>query len=209
MALTDKQARFVQEYLIDLNATQAAIRAGYAAKDADVQGPRLLGNVGVREAIDKAQRKREKRTEITQDMVLHELAKIGFADMRKLLKWTGNATRMNVEDAEETGDVQISYANLVTLFDSDELPDDIVGAISEISQTKEGALKIKLHDKQAALVNIGKHLGMFKERVEHTGKDGGPIEIDQVKNDADAFTSAIAGIVARVGASSATGQTEH
>ncbi len=168
--LNPKQQRFVDEYLIDLNATQAALRAGYSADTAYSQGQRLLKHVEVAAAIELAQEARSERTEITQDMVITELAKIGFADMRKLLKWTGNQMKMDVEASEETGEVEISVANLVTLFDSDELDDDIVGAISEISQTKDGSLKIKLHDKQAALVNIGKHLGMFTNKVEVHGK---------------------------------------
>lgn len=207
MSLTAKQARFVEEYLIDLNATQAAIRAGYTHPD--VQGPRLLGNVGVAKAIEAAQSARAKRTAITQDRVLAELAKIGFADMRKLLKWTGNRTVMDELTAEETGEVEIRAANLVTLFDSDELPDDVAAAVSEISQTKDGALKVKLHDKQAALVAIGRHLGMFKDRVEHTGKDGGPIEVEQIANDAAAFRSRLLQGVAGGPATGGTGQTQH
>lgn len=164
--LNAKQERFISEYLVDLNATQAAIRAGYSPATAYSQGQRLLKHVDVMAGIQKAMDARSERTEITQDMVLRELAKIGFADMRKLLKWTGNRTAMDIDHAEETGEIEIRAANLVTLFDSDELGDEIVGAIAEISQTKEGALKVKLHDKQAALVNIGKHLGMFKDRVE-------------------------------------------
>lgn len=204
--MTDLQKAFVREYLIDLNATQAAIRAGYSAKDADVQGPRLLGNVGVAAAIADAQHERSRRTDITADMVIKELAKIGFADMRKLLKWTGNLPRMDIEKAELTGEVEISAANFVRLFDSDELDDNIVGAIAEISQTKDGALKVKLHDKQAALVNIGRHLGMFTTKVEHSGA----VDVNhKVQADADAFTRSIAGIAARTGAGSETGGTKH
>lgn len=79
--LTDKQQRFVDEYLIDLNATQAAIRAGYSEKTARSIGQRLLTNVDIQKAIEEAQSKRAERTEITQDMVLQELAKIGFSNM--------------------------------------------------------------------------------------------------------------------------------
>ncbi len=204
--LTDKQAAFVAEYLIDLNATQAAIRAGYSADTARQQGARLLTNVHIEQAIAEAQGERSARTEITADMVLKELAKIGFADMRKLLKWTGNLPRMDLDRAEETGEVEISAANFVRLFDSDELGDDIVGAISEISQTKDGALKVKLHDKQAALVNIGRHLGMFTTKIEHSGS----VDVNhKVQEDADAFTRSIAGIAARTGAGSGTGETQH
>ncbi len=207
--LNEKQRRFVEEYLIDLNATQAATRAGYSPRTANEQGARLLAHVSVAQAIRDALDRRSARTEITQDMVLAELAKIGFADMRKLLKWTGNLPRMDLIEAEESGEVEITAANFVRLFDSEELDDDIVGAIAEISQTKDGALKVKLHDKQAALVNIGKHLGMFKERVEHTGKDGGPIQTEQVQNDADAFTRAIASIASRTGAGGGDNKTQH
>jgi len=204
-----KQQRFVDEYLIDLNATQAAIRAGYSAKTANEQGARLLANVSVSAAITAAQARRAKRTEITQDRVLAELAKIGFADMRKLLRWTGNLPKMDLEEAEESGDVSISVANFIQLFDSDDLDDDIAACISEISQTKDGALKVKLHDKRAALEAIGRHLGMFKDRVEHTGKDGGPIQYDQVKTDADAFESAITRLAAARGTGSLSSETEH
>lgn len=207
--MTPKQERFVEEYLIDLNATQAAIRAGYSPDTAESAASRLLRNVNVAAAVEEAQQARSVRTEITQDMVLRELAKIGFADMRKLLKWTGNQPRMDVEACEDAEAVEITAANFVMLFDSDNLDEATAGAISEISQTKDGALKVKLHDKQAALVNIGRHLGMFKERVEHTGKDGGPIQHEQVKNDADAFTGRLAGLIARRGTGSGAEETQH
>lgn len=113
--LNEKQRRFVAEYLIDLNSTQAAIRAGYSAKTAKQQGSRLLTNADVQAAVVKAQTKRAERTEITQDRVLAELAKIGFADMRKLLRWTGNLPQMDLDAAEDSGEVEISTANFVQL----------------------------------------------------------------------------------------------
>ena len=73
MALTPKQAQFVAEYLIDLNATQAAIRSGYSEKTAYSMGQRLLKNVEVAEAVAKAQNIRSERTEITQDYVLNSI----------------------------------------------------------------------------------------------------------------------------------------
>ncbi len=78
--LTDKQKRFVQEYLVDLNATQAAIRAGYSERNADKIGSELLGKTRVSTAIQLAMEERKQRTKITQDMVIEELKKIGFAD---------------------------------------------------------------------------------------------------------------------------------
>lgn len=140
MALTARQARFVAEYLIDLNATQAAIRAGYSEKTALQQGPRLLGNVGIAAAIQSAQAKRAKRTQITQDRVLQELARVGFSDLRRAVDWVGQT---------------------VTLKDSAQLDDDTALAMSEVSQGPNG-LKIKMHDKLSALDKLARHLGMFK-----------------------------------------------
>lgn len=167
MALTPKQRRFVDEYLIDLNATQAAERAGY--RNPNKQGPRLLVNVGVQAALAERMKKREHRTEITQDKVLAELAKIGFADIRRAIEW---GPEVMVVD-ENTGETAVS--NGVALVSSEKIDSDTAAAIAEISQTAQG-IKIKLHDKRAALVDIGRHLGMFKDKVEITGKDGGPVQ---------------------------------
>lgn len=173
MALNDKQRRFVDEYLVDLNATQAAIRAGYSAKTAGQIGERLLKKVEVQQALTERMKAREQRTEITQDKVLAELAKIGFADIRKAVKWgEGIAVR-----DPESGAIEI--ANGISLVASDEIDDATAASISEVSQTAQG-LKVKLHDKRAALVDIGRHLGMFKDKVELTGKDGGPIQNETV-----------------------------
>lgn len=139
MALTAKQERFVEEYLIDLNATQAATRAGYSEKTAGKQGTQLLAKTGIAAAIAKAQARRSKRTDITQDRVLRELARIGFADIRKAVAWTS------------TG---------VVLNPSDEVDDETAAAIVEVSEGRDG-LKLKLADKLGALEKIGRHLGMF------------------------------------------------
>lgn len=172
MALRDKQRRFVEEYLVDLNATQAAIRAGYSQKTAGQIGEQNLKKLEIAQAIQEAQAERSKRTEITQDMVLRELAKIGFSDIRKIVRW--GKTELRVTDAgDDEGEVTEPYHGLA-LVSADEIDDDTAAAISEISEGREG-LKVKLHDKKGALVDIGRHLGMFKDRVEHSGPDGGPI----------------------------------
>lgn len=162
MPLTPKQARFVQEYLIDLNATQAAIRAGYSAKTAEQQGPRLLGNVGVAEAIAAGQAKRAERTEITADRVLTELAKIGFANMADYM------------GSNPGGDPFLDFSALTrdqaAALQEVTVEDYVDGRGEDARQVKR--VKFKLADKRAALVDVGRHLGMFKERFEHTGKDG-------------------------------------
>lgn len=89
MALSPKQQAFVYEYLIDLNATQAAIRAGYSAKTANNQVGRLLVNIGIQNAIQEAFREREARTQITQDETLQGLADIAFITSDELSRWPG------------------------------------------------------------------------------------------------------------------------
>lgn len=149
--LNPKQARFVEEYIVDLSATQAAIRAGYSERTAYSQGQRLLKHVEVQAAIQEAVRKRSARTEITADRVLQEYARIGLGDIREVVTWEGNT---------------------VTLKPSVELTDDVAAAIGEVSQGSNGDLKVKLHSKVSALDSMAKHLGMFVERhrVEHSGE---------------------------------------
>lgn len=140
--LTDKQKLFCKEYLVDLNATQAAIRAGYSADSASVIGSETLGKPYIQEEVQRLMEKRSKRTEITADRVLKELARIGFADHRNII---------SVDDGGN-----------VIATPSSALSDDDAACISEISQTKDG-IKIKLHDKLGALDKIGKHLKLFTE----------------------------------------------
>jgi phage terminase small subunit len=139
VALTEKQKRFVSEYLVDLNATQAAIRAGYSTKTADRIGAELLGKTWVAEEIQKAIKKREQRTNITQDRVLEELAAIAFARATDFV---------SIEDG------------IVSFVDTFELTDAQRRAISFIEKGANG-IKLRLHDKVKALEQLGKHLGMF------------------------------------------------
>lgn len=179
--LTPKQRAFVREYLIDLNATQAAIRAGYSEDTARAIGHENLTKPDIAKAIEAAMALRAKRTDITADRVLQELGKIGFSDIRKAVKW--QSALITEEDNPEGGDIAVIktvVTNTVQMVASDEIDDDTAACISEVSQNATGGIKIKLHDKRAALVDIGKHLGMFKERVEHTGANGGPIETKEL-----------------------------
>lgn len=159
-SLTEKQKRFVEEYLVDLNAAQAAIRAGYSEHTAKEMGYENLTKPYIQEAVSVAQAERSKRTEITQDRVLQELAKIGFADIRNVVSW--NSTPVSEEDGS------LSYP--VELINSAEVDDDTAAAISEVSLTAQG-IKVKMIDKKGALDSIGKHLGMFTDRVDHISSD--------------------------------------
>ena len=100
--LNDKQKQFCKEYLVDLNATQAAIRARYAEKTAYSQGQRLLKNVEAQEYIRELMQKREQRTEITADKVLEEYAKLGFSDITDYLQVV--TERILVGHDKETGE---------------------------------------------------------------------------------------------------------
>lgn len=188
--LTPKQATFVREYLIDLNATQAAIRAGYSAKTAEQQGYQLLQHTSVATAVEVAMAERSKRTEITADRVLAELAKIGFADIRKAVKWGSRLVERPYEDRPEAAETledqpnggalkrrrksddgtDAYYVTSIELMDSEQLDDDTAAAVAEVAQTKEG-VKIKLNDKLGALTQIGRHLGMFTDKLEVGASD--------------------------------------
>ena len=172
--LNDKQKQFCKEYLVDLNATQAAIRARYAEKTAYSQGQRLLKNVEAQEYIRELMQKREQRTEITADKVLEEYAKLGFSDVTDYLQVV--TERILVGHDKETGEPISDISQFVLMKDTANIPKSKLAAISEIKQAKDGSISFKLHDKKGALDSIAKHLGMFAERVELTGKYGGPIQ---------------------------------
>lgn len=181
MSLNARQLRFVDEYLIDLNATQAAIRSGYSKKTAAQIGEENLRKPEISAAVQKAQAERSQRTQITQDAVLQELAKIGFSDIRKVVQWGPTELRVVLDkDGGDSGKTAPYHG--VRLINVEDIDDDTAAAISEVSHGKDG-LKVKLHDKKGALVDIGRHLGMFKDRVEHTGKNGGPIEVASLSKD--------------------------
>ena len=169
--LTDKQRLFVQEYIIDLNATQAAIRAGYSQDSARQIGADNLSKTYIQEAIQEAMAAREKRTEITQDMVLREMAKIGMVDIKDFLSFRTEKTVVGSD--EDTGEPVIDYAHVVQMKNSD----DIDGSLISEVQLKNGELKFKLHDKVRALELCGRHLGMFVDRTRLEGQDGGPLQV--------------------------------
>ncbi len=158
--LTDKQTRFVQEYLVDLNATQAAIRAGYSARTAEVQGPRLLGNVRVAAAISEGQNKTADKLEITKEKWVAELARIFFADMQDYISIdpdTGCVVAKGYEDMPEGGGKVIA-----SIREKRSIKEDSSGKDSVIYSQYE----FKLHDKLRAGEMLGKHLGFLKEKVE-------------------------------------------
>ena len=156
--LTSKHERFVQEYLVAVNAPQAAIRAGYSKKTAQEQSSRLLTNVTVSESIANGKKLLADQTGVTAKKVIDEMARIGFANMQDYL---------DLSDPENP------------TIDLSKITPEQASAIAETRVERRGLQRrvtIKLHDKLHALVNLGKHLGLFNDRQLHGGLDGGPIQ---------------------------------
>lgn len=152
--MTDAQKRFCDEYLIDLNATRA-YKVAYpkCKKDetANAASSRMLRNVKVQEYISEKQKEIEKRTEVTQDMVIKELAKIAFLDIRKLYAENGQLKNVTDIDSDTAG----AISSLETLEEYEGYGDDR----EKIGDTQ----KVRLLDKTKALELLGKHLGMFND----------------------------------------------
>lgn len=169
MSLSQKQKRFVAEYLKDLNGTQAAIRAGYSPKTADQQASRLLTKVKVTEAVRDAMKRREARTEVTQDRVIAELAKIAFTNGSDFAEVVTGEHTVYIDGTP----VQVNE-QYVKLKNTEDVAEDKKAAISGIKQGKNG-IEISSCDKLKALELLGKHLGMFDKREtaeENTPDDG-------------------------------------
>lgn len=146
--MTEKQERFVEEYLIDLNGAQAAIRAGFSPKTAAEQACRMLKRGQVKDAIDRAMAERSKRTGITQDRVLRELARLAFVNP---------ADVMNLNEA----------------IVMDEASIDDLAAIASVKvktiPTEDGDIverEVKLYDKNKSLDMLNRHLGIYNDKLE-------------------------------------------
>ncbi len=166
--LTAKQQRFCDEYLIDLNATQAAIRAGYSPKGMNKRVSRMMANEGIQAYIKERQKELEERTEITQDSVLHELALIAFAKASDYARVVEKDAMVEVDGhmvpvLDEDGN-QVKYRTVEPIL-TDELTEDQKKAIAVIKKGRDG-FEIKPYSKIQALELLGKHLGMFTEKVE-------------------------------------------
>lgn len=164
MKLTPRQARFVEEYLKDLNATAAYIRAGYRARgnSAEANAARLIRNDKVAAAIEVAMKERSTRNNIDADRVLKELARIGFVDVRKLFNSDGSLKRL------------------------DKLDDDVAASIAsiEVNEMRDGdgfvighTKKLRLWDKIASLTKLAQHLGLLDTKVTLKGDAQSPLQL--------------------------------
>jgi len=143
--LTPKRKRFVDEYCIDFNGTQAAIRAGYSSKTANEQAARLLAIVSVKKAVEERKSKIAEKNQLKVADVINELKKIGFSDITQVVDWNN---------------LNLTFKN------SSDLPADAKGAIASISETPNGGKVIKLHDKVKALELLGRYLNMFTDKLQ-------------------------------------------
>lgn len=152
MALTAKQQKFADEYLIDLNATQAAIRAGYSSNSAEQQGSTLLRNPKVRAYIDERMAQHSARTGVNQERIIRELARVAFLDPTQLVNM--NSAEIE-EDASEDDRAAIASVKVKTMK----------GDVEMIER------EVKFADKLKALELLGKRFGMWidKQQVDVNG----------------------------------------
>lgn len=146
--LTARQSRFVEEYLVDLSASRAGVRAGFSIR----MGPRLVRKSAVAAAIQAAVAERSRRTRVSQDSVIDELAKLAFSNMRDLVSWGPDGVRVR-DSVLLTEHASVSVAE-----------------VSHVATTVGSSTKLRLHDKVAALRLLGQHLGMFG--TEHDAAGG-------------------------------------
>jgi phage terminase small subunit len=149
-----RQEQFVREYLLDLNATQAAIRAGYSPRTANERAAKLMRRPWIRDAIAQEIAQRSRRTGISADRVLEELAVIAFADLGELVQFGPGGIRIQ---------------------DTEGLDTRALAEVTERTNRQGATITFKLLDKVAALTKLAQHLGLLVEKHEHTGPGGGPI----------------------------------
>jgi phage terminase small subunit len=215
MALTPKQQRFVDEYLVDLNATQAAIRAGYSAKTSEQMGYQLLQKTSVQKAVQEAQAKLSAALNITQEGVLKRLWSIATANPNDLVRyrrvncrycwgedhyyqWTNaeyyNAQAKAKDQSKPSPDCDGGFGfdktrpthpdcpeckgegvGCVHVSDTSRVEGDAAVLYAGVKETRDG-IQVLMHDQLGALEKIARHLGMYIDRQEITGKNGEPIK---------------------------------
>jgi phage terminase small subunit len=166
--LTPKQQRFVEEYLIDMNGTQAAIRAGYSERTACEQASRLLANVKIQEAVALARTIVSEKAGITVERVLREMGRLAFVDVRKLYDADGRL--LSIHDIDDETAAAISSIEVDQLFDDEEPDESLEGQPhgGALKRSRSGNIlgktsKVKLLDKKGALESLMKHLGLYKD----------------------------------------------
>lgn len=159
--LTDKQRRFCEEYIIDLNATQAALRAGYCARTVNKTGPAKLVNVGIQAEIQRLKAERSERTQVKADDVVLELAKLAFSNIKNYLSMEND--EVYFKDFAEITDEQAAAVESIKVMKK------IIGGKGEKNYEIQ-AIQFKLHSKTNTLEQLGKHLGIYQKDNEQKGQ---------------------------------------
>jgi phage terminase small subunit len=164
--ITPKQRRFADEYLIDLNATAAYKRAGYSGKgnSAESAASQLLSNLKVAEYIAARQKVLQEKTGITQERVLAEYAKLAFLDPRKFYDENGQL----IPVPKLPADIAAALAGMEVTVERNGEDEDGKPLYADVK-------KIKFIDKKGALDSVARHLGMFTDKIQHSGPGGGPV----------------------------------
>lgn len=177
--LTVKQEKFAQGLFAGMSQREAYKEAYDTSKmtdkSIDEKACVLANGVKVRSRIDELTSELKERNMITVERTLAEYAKLGFSQISDYLQVE---TARVLVGRTEKGEPISEIRQYVLLKDTAEIPPEKLAAIAEIKQAKDGSISFKLHDKKGALDSIAKHLGMFTDRHEVTGKDGGPITIE-------------------------------
>lgn len=172
--MTPKQTAFVAEYLVDLNATQAAIRAGYSVRTAQQIAAENLRKPVIAAALAKAQQQRLDRVQVTADEVLRLLRRRAHASLKQVARWGVKKVAIAFDDegkrltGADIGDavmVQTVEQAFLEPFDSDDMSEDVAAGIAEIAIGKDGALRLKMHSQDGAVALLARHAGV-------AGKDG-------------------------------------
>ena len=149
--LTDKQRRFVAEYLVDLNATEAAKRCGYSAKTAHVQGSRLLSDAEVQAAVSGRQERQLERTDLTATRVLEELRRLSFSNVQDLFDEVGNLRPIHTLTREQAACI----ASLEVVKKNAVAGDGLIDTIH----------KVKVWDKTRSLEMVAKHFKLLTDVI--------------------------------------------
>src|SRR5215472_14811888 len=159
-----RHERFAQALAQGKTASEAYVLAGYKANDGNAS--RMKGNERISARVQEIVGRAAERAEVSLERVLRELAAIAFSNITKAVTW-GPSVQVR-EEKDEGGQRVKVVTSAVSLVPRDKLDENTAAAIAAVSQSSTGALRVSMHNKLAALVALGKHLGMFDQRTQKT-----------------------------------------
>jgi phage terminase small subunit len=161
---------FAQALATGKTADQAYKDAVY--KPDRAHASRLAANGPIQARVDELLAPALEKAGVTVERIMAELARVAFSNITDIVSWRSGLVEETIPD-EEGGGTRTVLKSAVTVLDSETLSADAVAAVAEVSQTDRGGIRVKMRDKLGALEKLGRHLGMFKDIVEHQG----PIEV--------------------------------